>query len=252
MFSALVSNLGMSQRNGNVAAMVPPSCAATNGGTVKVRSFCSGVPEAANTARPAIVGVCARRRVQSSSTLKTGRDEFTLWGGGEGVASGWATGAKTLFEPVGALSGSAVSEFVGHYTAGFHFLQVVVADGGSGVDGRINVALFQKIALLRGVGPDSGIAIGLEFNAYGDGIGHFGILLHFLANFLLGADDFLHMMADLVSDYVGLREFAGSAELIFQFVEKAQVEVNLLVAGTIKGAGGGLREAAGGIDAAAV
>ena len=34
--------------------------------------------------------------------------------------------------------------------------------------------------------------------------------------------------------------------------EEAEVEVNLFVAGTVKGAGGGLRQAAGGIDAAAI
>jgi hypothetical protein len=59
-------------------------------------------------------------------------------------------------------------------------------------------------------------------------------------------------MADFVSDHVGLREFAGCAELIFEFGEEAEVEINLFVAGTVKGAGGSLGEAAGGINATAI
>ena len=59
-------------------------------------------------------------------------------------------------------------------------------------------------------------------------------------------------MTDFVSDHVGLRELAGCAELIFEFREEAQVEVNLFITGTIKRAGGGPRQAAGGIDATAI
>ncbi len=145
-----------------------------------------------------------------------------------------------------------MGELVGHDAAGCHFLQVVVADGGCGVHGGIHVALFQEVALLGGVGPHAGVAIGLEFDTDRDGVGHSRTAFHFLADFLLGAHNFLHMMADFVSDYVGLREFAGSAEMIFQFREETEVEVNLFVAGTVERAGGGLREAAGGIDAAAI
>jgi len=108
-----------------------------------------------------------------------------------------------------------VGEFVGHDAAGLHLLQVVVADRGSGVHCGFDVALLEEVALFGGIGPDSGVAIGLELDADGDGIGHSRIALHLLADFSLDARDFLHVVADLVSTYVGLREFAGSAELIF-------------------------------------
>jgi len=145
-----------------------------------------------------------------------------------------------------------VGEFVGHDAAGLHFLQMVVADGGSGVHCGFDVALLEEVALFGGIGPDSGVAIGLELDADGDGVGHFRIVFDFLADFSLDARDFLHVVADLVSNYVGLREFAGSAELIFEFGEEAEVEIDLFVTGTVKGAGGGLGEATGGIDSAAI
>ena len=108
-----------------------------------------------------------------------------------------------------------MGEFVGHDAAGLHFLEMVVADGGCGVHCGFDVALLEEVALFGGIGPDSGVAIGLELDADGDGIGHSRIALHLLADFSLDARDFLHVVADLVSNYVGLREFAGSAELIF-------------------------------------
>ena len=145
-----------------------------------------------------------------------------------------------------------MGEFVGHDAAGLHFLQMVVADGGCCIHGGFYVALLEQVALFGGIGPDSGVAIGLELDADGDGVGHSRVVFDFLADFSLDAGDFLHVVADLVSNYVGLREFAGSAELIFEFGEEAEVEINLFVTGTVKGAGGGLGEATGGIDAAAI
>ena len=145
-----------------------------------------------------------------------------------------------------------MGEFVGHDAAGLHFLQMVVADGGCSIHGGFYVALLEQVALFGGIGPDSGVAIGLELDADGDGVGHSRIAFHFSADSLLDAGDFLHVVADLVGNYVGLREFAGSAELIFEFGEEAEVEINLFVTGTVKGAGGGLGEATGGIDSAAI
>lgn len=145
-----------------------------------------------------------------------------------------------------------MGEFVGHDAAGLHFLQMVVADGGCGVHGGLDVSLLQEIALFGGIGPDSGVAIGLEFDAHGDGVGHSRIAFHLLADFSLDSRDFLHVMADFVSDHVSLSEFSRCAEAIFEFGEEAEVEIDLFVAGTVKGAGGGLREATGGIDASAI
>ena len=55
-------------------------------------------------------------------------------------------------------------------------------------------------------------------------------------------------MPHFMRDDVGFGEFAGRAEAILQLAEKAEIEVDLLVAGTVERSSGGFRRAAGGID----
>ena len=64
-------------------------------------------------------------------------------------------------------------------------------------------------------------------------------------NHVAVAEQILDMMADLVCDYVGLREFGfGAAEPLFQFVEEGGVEIYRLVGRTIKRPDGGRSRAA--------
>jgi hypothetical protein len=60
------------------------------------------------------------------------------------------------------------------------------------------------------------------------------------------------MVPDFVSDHVGLSEIAGSAVALGQFVEKGQVDVDLLIGGAVEGADGRLGQPARRLDAAAV
>src|ERR1700692_3168807 len=53
-------------------------------------------------------------------------------------------------------------------------------------------------------------------------------------------------MSDLMGQYVGLRKFARSAESSFQFTEKSEIDVDLLILGTIERPRGGLSHAASG------
>ena len=53
------------------------------------------------------------------------------------------------------------------------------------------------------------------------------------------------MVADLVGDDIGLGKIAGRAELVAQIVVKGQVDINLVVARTVKRPHGRLRHAAG-------
>ncbi|OFW08689.1 MAG: hypothetical protein A3H96_08460 [Acidobacteria bacterium RIFCSPLOWO2_02_FULL_67_36] len=61
----------------------------------------------------------------------------------------------------------------------------------------------------------------------------------------------LYVMTDFVREHVALREFAGRAEAVAQLVEEAEIQVDLVVRGTVEGAARRLREAAGRLNAVA-
>ena len=53
------------------------------------------------------------------------------------------------------------------------------------------------------------------------------------------------MMTNFMRDNISLRKFARRTEALFQFIVKRQVDINLLIAGTIKWTHRGLRRATG-------
>ena len=101
-----------------------------------------------------------------------------------------------------------MGEFIGHHAAGGLFLEAVVAYCGCGIYCGGDVALVDQVALLGGIAPDAGEAIGLQFEKHGELIGGAGIALLFGADGAFDAEDFLDVVADFVGDDVGLREFA--------------------------------------------
>ena len=50
--------------------------------------------------------------------------------------------------------------------AGCHTLKAVVADGGGGPETGFDIRIIYGIALLGGVSPDAGEAIGLQFQSH--------------------------------------------------------------------------------------
>src|SRR5436305_12377361 len=50
----------------------------------------------------------------------------------------------------------------------------------------------------------------------------------------LDPEQFLHMMPDLMRQNIGLREISGRTKTSLQFVVKTQVDINLLVVGTVE------------------
>ena len=134
-----------------------------------------------------------------------------------------------------------MSEGLGAYAAGGHFLQAIVAHGGCGAERGFHVAFFEQAALLRRVRPDAREAIGLQFEFYGERIYFARILFLKLAHFSFDPGELLNVVAEFVSENVGLRELAGRAEAAIQFIEETQVDVDFFVLGAIKRAGGGLR-----------
>ena len=105
-------------------------------------------------------------------------------------------------------------------------------------------------ALLGMVCPYAGVAIRLQFdshlNAVGDGLVAGGAL----RGLRLGqsAEQVLHVVADLVRDHIGLREFAGVAgatvKARLDLTKKRRVEIDAPVGRTIKRPHRRLREAA--------
>ena len=84
---------------------------------------------------------------------------------------------------------------------------VVVADGIGGVQRFFQVAFLQPVVALLGViGPDAGIAVGLQFLAHQQTVVAFHPRatlaggLHLLRN----AEQCSHVMTDLMGDHIGL------------------------------------------------
>ena len=72
---------------------------------------------------------------------------------------------KTALEPLGALGGASVGETFGIDRSSGHSLQAIIADRGCGLQARIYVSRVEEVALLGGVSPDAGEAVGLKLKA---------------------------------------------------------------------------------------
>ena len=63
------------------------------------------------------------------------------------------------------------------YASTRHSLQTVVAYRGGGLEAFVNVSRIQNIALLSGVAPNAGQAVGLQFKSYGKLVSGLRVLL---------------------------------------------------------------------------
>src|SRR4030066_628755 len=166
----------------------------------------------------------------------------------EGIALIDIPGLDAGPEPVGPLFGGTVGERIGNDKAPGPLLQAVVPDGAGRAERLLHVARFQDIPrLVRVIGPDSGQAVRLKLQPDREAVplplAHAGaVVLDLLRN----PQQVLHVVTDLMGDDVRLCEIAPGVETILQFPVEAQVEVDLLVPGTVKGTDGRLGEAAGG------
>lgn len=84
----------------------------------------------------------------------------------ERVRGGEGTLVEASLEPADTLCGRAVCEAIGIDPAGPHS-QEIITYRRRGVQGVRHVALIHDFALSSGVSPDSGIAVGLQFEAHG-------------------------------------------------------------------------------------
>src|SRR6266576_7361565 len=147
-------------------------------------------------------------------------------------------------EPAHALLRGAVGEGVGDDLAPAAFLrslQCVVADRRRGSQRRLHVAGVEELqALLRAVRPYPGEAVGLQLHLDLEMVRlrlpHAALQLLRLGQ---DAEQVLHMMTELVGDYVGLGELArlivcAGAEPAREQVEERCVEIDLLVGRAIE------------------
>src|SRR5688572_20491406 len=114
-------------------------------------------------------------------------------------------------------------------------LQPVVADRHRGVQAFLHVARFEQIERARVVAPHAGVAVGLQLHAHRHAV-VLGLRAAAARGLELGeaAGHFLHVMRDLVRNHVGLREVPWRAELLMKGAEEGQIDVELLVARTVK------------------
>ena len=133
------------------------------------------------TADPALAGGCPERQIAGAPNDNVrpedpGRTKDELGGGSElagaeGIAAAGVAGLEAAVEPANALIGGAVAEGIGAHAAGRVALEGVVTDRGGGGQGLLDVALLEDLALARGVGPHTGVAVGLEFEAHRGAVG---------------------------------------------------------------------------------
>ena len=131
-------------------------------------------------------------------------------------------------------------ESIGHHIALTPPLQPIVTDGGCRLHSSFDIARFDEPPLfLRVVRPHPGKAVGLQLDSYLKLIAFDRV--HTALCFLhLGQDSeqILHVVADLVSDHIGLRELAAlasdiaAAETPLEILKECGVEINLLISRT--------------------
>jgi hypothetical protein len=113
-------------------------------------------------------------------------------------------------------------------------LDPVIAHRGGGSQRFVDIALLQHLTLACGVRPDTGVAIGLQLETYGQLVRVRGIRLLRLTDSRVGTKKVLNMMSQLVREYVRLSEIAGSRVPLFQLVEESEVQVDSFIDGAIK------------------
>src|SRR5215467_7326659 len=162
----------------------------------------------------------AKRPADECPPLEAGTDLLPVV---EGIAGGDRSAVESAPEPLRALRRRPVREGIGRHMPGRHLLQAIVANRGRRSQRGLDVALLEQVPLLRGMRPHARKAIRLQFHLHGDFILHPRVARLQLPRAAFHAYDFLHVMANLVREDVGLRKQSRCAESLAQLVVKTQV-----------------------------
>src|SRR5690348_8847839 len=142
---------------------------------------------------------------------------------------------ETTLEPALALRARAVRERFRVHAAPRLAEDAIVAHGRGSLKSLLHVARIELAALLRTVAPHAGVAVGLQLQTHGILVGVRRVTLLRAPYFGLRAEQLLHVMPQLMRDHIALCEVARRTELVAQLVEEAEIEIDLLVHGTIEG-----------------
>src|SRR5262245_15229659 len=131
-----------------------------------------------------------------------------------------------------------------------HALEAVVADRRRRPQALFGIARLEESLLRAAMAPDPGEAVGLELEGDGELVAlSLSDALAQGAHLLLDPEKVLDVMADLVSDHVGLREVPGAAHAV-ELVEEGKVEIDRAVERAVEGSRSGGPVAAAGLGRA--
>src|SRR3954463_5774720 len=92
--------------------------------------------------------------------------------------------------------------------------------------------------------PHAGIAVRLQFQSDRQRVRRGWIGPLGLAHLRFRPRQRLDVVSEFVREYIRLRKISGGAEAALQLVEETEIQVHLVIAGTIEGTSGGLGKAA--------
>src|SRR5690349_5301805 len=116
----------------------------------------------------------------------------------EGIAGSDGAVLEPALEPLHALGRTSVSEGFGIHSSASHALQPVVSHRGRSFQPFVDVTGIQDVTLLRGVAPNAGQTIGLQFESDRKLVRSLRVLLLRATHFGLDAQQLLHVVANLV------------------------------------------------------
>src|SRR5262245_20006795 len=98
------------------------------------------------------------------------------------------------------------------------------------------------------VSPHAGEVIGLQLEAHRELVRfNFAYPLLRIVHLIAPSREVLDVVADFVSDHVGMRKLARRCKSRFQFVKEVQIEIDLLICRAIEGPDGCFGKAARGL-----
>src|SRR3954454_9004502 len=142
---------------------------------------------------------------------------------------------------------------IGDREASRLLLQLVVANGICATQRFFDIARVEEVEPLLGVmGPNTGEKISLQLESHRQAVSLLATCALAGSGYLVGdTEQLLHVMADLVRDYVRLRKITRRAEARLQLAVEAEIEINALIFRAIKRSDGRARHTACGINGAA-